>query len=121
MAPTDSTTTELLTRSVTEVFNERDPERRAQLVAATYAADVVFHDPAASVQGREALSAAVATLQEGGEGLVFSLRRPVQESVGLGLTSWQLAAPGGDPVVTGTDVALVSDGLITTMWTVLDG
>jgi SnoaL-like protein len=112
---------EVLTRSVTQVFNERDAARRAELVAATYAPGIVFHDPDGTVTGREGFGAKIAELLEGTGGLSFSLRRPVQESAGLGVASWQLGPAGQPPVATGTDVALVEDGLVTTMWTLLDG
>jgi hypothetical protein len=44
----------------------------------------------------------------------------VQEGVGLGIASWALGPAGAVPVTPGTDVALVEDGLITVMWTLLD-
>ncbi len=112
---------EVLTRSVLQVFNEADADRRAELIAATYAPDVVFHDPEGTVTGREAFAAKVAELLAGTGGLPFALRRPVQASAGLGVASWALGPAGQPPVATGTDVALVEDGLITTMWTLLDG
>lgn len=112
---------EVLTRSVTQVFNEPDADARAELITATYASDIVFNDPEGSVTGREAFTAKVAALLAGSGGLTFSLRRPVQESAGLGVAMWQLGPAGQPPVATGMDIALVRDGLIATMWTLLDG
>ncbi|WP_029434135.1 nuclear transport factor 2 family protein [Blastococcus sp. URHD0036] len=115
-----ATVSEVLTRSVLQVFNEADAERRAELIAATYAPGIVFHDPEGTVTGRDAFAAKIAELLAGTGGLPFALRRPVQESVGLGIASWALGPSGAPPVATGTDVALVEDGLITVMWTLLD-
>ncbi len=111
---------EVLTRSVLQVFNEADADRRAELIAATYAPDVVFHDPEGTVTGRDAFAAKIGELLAGTGGLPFDLRRPVQVSVGLGVASWRLGPAGQPPVATGTDVALVRDGLITAMWTLLE-
>jgi hypothetical protein len=115
------TVDEVLTRSVLQVFNEADAGRRAELVAATYAPDVVFHDPEGTVTGRDAFAARITELLAATGHLLFSLRRPVQASVGLGVASWALGPAGQPPVATGTDVALVEGGLITVMWTLLDG
>ena len=100
-----TTVSEVLTRSVLQVFNEADADRRAELVAATYSPDVVFHDPEGTVTGRDAFAARIAELLAGTGGLPFTLRRPVQESVGLGVASWSLGPEGQPPVATGTDVA----------------
>ena len=117
---TTETITEILDRSVTLVFNEPDAERRDVLMAATYSTDIVFSDPDGTVIGLDAFAAKIAELLAGSAGLTFTLCRPVQESTGMGVASWQLAPAGQPPVVTGTDVALVDNGLVTRMWTLLD-
>ena len=39
---------------------------------------------------------------------------------GFGYLAWQLVdAKGGDPAMTGFDAAVVKDGVITDLWTVL--
>ena len=114
------TITDILTRSVTEVFNASDAERREVLIAATYSRDILFSDPEGTIAGLDAFAAKIAELLAGSAGLTFTLRAPVQESAGLGVARWQLAPAGQPPVVTGTDVALVENGLVTRMWTLLD-
>lgn len=43
-----ATVAELMHQNLFDIFNERDPERRARAIALTYADDVVFHDPEGS-------------------------------------------------------------------------
>ena len=113
---------ELMRRNLYEVFNQRDPERRAQAIAQTYAEDVVFSDPEGTVTGREAIDAKAEQLLAQWPGFVFSERGPVRESGGsLGLLAWQFGPEGEVPAMTGTDIALIENGLITRMYTLLDG
>jgi hypothetical protein len=120
-APT-STVAGLMHRNLLGVFNERDPARRSEAIAATYAEDVVFHDPEGSVTGRAAVDAKAQALLDRAPGFVFAPRGRLYESAGsLGALAWQFGPPGGAPVATGMDIALVSDGLIATLHTVVDG
>ena len=80
--------TAVLTRSVTEVMDEPDVGRRAELIARTYAPDSVVHDPEGSVVGWAPFSAHLQPLLDGAVGMVSSLRRPVQESVDLAVAHW---------------------------------
>jgi len=116
-----STVAELMERMLRDVFNEPDPERRDTAIAATFAEDVVFTDAEGTVTGRAALTAKVTGLLEQGPGLVFSHAGPLREIPGtLGVRAWRLGPPGGAPVLGGLDVAEVRDGLIATLYTVLD-
>ena len=116
-----ATVAELVRRNLLDVFNERDPERRARAIAATYAEDVVWYDPEGPVTGRAALHAKAQALLDGAPGFVFAPRGPLHVSTGdLGALAWQFGPAGGDPVATGMDVALVRDGLIAALHTVLD-
>jgi|tagenome__1003787_1003787.scaffolds.fasta_scaffold20227050_2 hypothetical protein len=116
-----STIPELMYRNLLGVFGERDPRRRAAAIAVTYADDVVFSDPEGTVTGREALGAKARALLDGAPGHVFTARGDVRESGGtLGLLAWQFGPEGGEPVATGTDIALVRDGLVHTLHTLLD-
>jgi hypothetical protein len=116
-----ATVAELMHRNLLDVFNERDAERRAAAIASTYAPEVVFHDPQGSAVGRASLDAKAKALLDGAPGFVFAPRGPIYESAGaVGALAWQFGPEGGAPVATGLDIALVQDGLIATLHTVLD-
>lgn len=116
-----SVVSDLMHRNLLEVFGERDAARRAGAAARTYAEGVVFHDPDGSATGRDAVVAKAGELLAGAPGFVFAARGPVRESGGsLGLLAWQFGPAGGPPVATGTDIALIGDGLIHTLHTLLD-
>jgi len=116
-----STIPELMHRNLLGVFGERDPQRRAAAIAATYAEDVVFTDPEGTVTGREALDAKAQALLDGAPGFVFAPHGEIRESGGtLGLLAWRFGPQDGEPVVTGTDIALVRAGRIHTLHTLLD-
>jgi hypothetical protein len=116
-----ATIAELLHQNLLGVFNERDPERRARVIAETYTEDAVFHDPEGTAVGRAGVQFKAQAVLDGAPGFVFAPRGPLYTSAGsLGALSWTFGPADGDPVVTGMDIALVQDGLITTMHTVLD-
>jgi hypothetical protein len=117
-----ATVAELMHQNLFDIFNERDPERRARAIALTYADDVVFHDPEGSVTGGKAVGDKAQGLLDQAPGFVFTARGPVYTSAGtLGVLAWQFGPADGDPVATGMDIALVENGLIQTLHTVVDG
>jgi outer membrane protein assembly factor BamB len=116
-----ATIPELMRQNLLGVFNERDPQRRAAVVAETYAEEAVFHDPERTVTGRAAIAAAAQAVLDGAPGFVFAPRGRLYESGGtLGALAWRFGPEDGDPVVTGMDIALVRNGLIAEMHTVVD-
>jgi len=116
-----ATVAELMRQNLLDVFNERDAERRARAIALTYAEDVVFHDPEGWVTGRRALEAKAQTLLDRAPGFVFAPRGPVYASADvLGALAWRFGPTDGDAVATGMDIALIEDGLIHTLHTVVD-
>ena len=112
---------ELMERMLQDVFNEPDPARRDAAITETFTADVVFRD----AEGRSrsaALAAKVTELLAQGPGFVFVHDGPLREiPETLGVRAWRLGPPGGSAVLGGLDVAVVRDGLIATLYTVLDG
>ncbi|EOD66402.1 nuclear transport factor 2 family protein [Amycolatopsis vancoresmycina] len=114
-----ATVAELMEANLLKVFNERDDERRAKAIAETYAAGVEFADPEGFVTGHEALNAKARGLLDQSPGFVFSPAGPVLVNHDLGHLAWQLGPEGAPPVVRGIDVALIKDGVIEKLYTML--
>ena len=114
-----STVEELMNANLLHVFGERDPARRAEAIARTYTPDVVFADPDASVVGHTALDAKAQALLDQAPGFVFSPDGPVRVVDDLGYLAWNFGPEGQAPVVKGLDIGLVSDGLLTRVYTLL--
>ncbi|GHG00739.1 MULTISPECIES: nuclear transport factor 2 family protein [Amycolatopsis] len=114
-----ATVAELMEANLLRVFNERDDERRAKAIAETYAPDVEFADPEGTVTGRESLNAKAKGLLDQSPGFAFTPAGPVLVNHDLGHLAWALGPDGGPPVVRGIDVALVEDGLIKKLYTML--
>ena len=114
-----ATIEELMRANLLDVFNERDGDRRRAAVARTYAPDVRFSDPDGTVVGHDALDAKAQTILDGAPGFVFSPVGPVRINHDLGYLEWNLGPEGQPPAVRGLDIALVADGVITTLYTLL--
>jgi hypothetical protein len=123
MSMNDDTTdevTRLMRANLLEVFNEPDPRRRAAAIDRTYAASVKWSDDDGVTVGRDELAKKAEALRAGLDGLEFSAAGPVHQTSGLGYLGWELAPTGADSaVVTGFDVALIADGRITDLYTVI--
>ena len=108
---------DLMHRSLLEVFNERDPDRRAATVALIYADDIVWHEADRVIHGRKALDLRAAELQAESPGWVFRPAGPVSVNDDLGHLGFHFGPPDQPPVVTGFDVARCTDGVIVELYT----
>jgi hypothetical protein len=106
---------------VRDVFNEPDPQRRAAAIAGVFTEDAVFVDGERTVTGHDELAATVTGLLAQGPGFVFTPAGEFRGVGDLGMRSWRLGPPGGEPVLGGLDVVQVADGRIARLWTMLDG
>ncbi|TQS45255.1 nuclear transport factor 2 family protein [Cryptosporangium phraense] len=111
---------ELLQANLLDVFNERDGERRRAAITRTYHEDVVFSDPDEQVAGRDALDAKAQHILDGAPDFVFSPAGPILVNHDLGYLAWNFGPEGQEPVVRGVDIALVRDGLIANVYTLLN-
>jgi SnoaL-like domain len=103
-----------------DVFNERDRTRRRAAIARIYADDVRWTDYDGVTVGHAALDAKAVELQARVGDLQFIAAGPTYETLGFGYLAFQLVEPGSDvPQVSGFDVAIVRDGLIAELYTVL--
>ncbi|MET0562225.1 MAG: nuclear transport factor 2 family protein [Gaiellaceae bacterium] len=110
---------ELLLANLFAVFGERDRERRLQVIARNYTDDVIWTDPDGTTQGHEAMNEQAQKLLQRMPDFVFSAAGPVHVSRDLGLLAFNLGVPEQPPAVSGIDVALVRDGRIARLYTLL--
>ena len=114
-----ATVADLMHANLFEVFAERDADRRRAAIERTYAPDVRFADPDAVVTGRDAIDEKAGGLLAQSPDFVFSAAGPVLLNHELGYLAWNLGPEGQPPVVRGMDVAIVEDGLIRSLYTLL--
>ena len=115
-----ATITELMHANLLEVFNERDAARRRATIEQIYADDIRWTEDDGVTTGRAALDAKAAELQAKLGDLQFIAAGPVYQTLGLGYLAFQLAKPGSSaPEGSGFDVAIVRDGFIVELYTVL--
>ena len=109
----------LMSANLLEVFNERDGTRRRAAIERTYAPDVRWTDAEGVVTGRDALEAKCVELQGTLANLEFAAAGPVRHLPGFAYLAWDLRDPAGHTVMSGFDVSVIADGLITDLWTIL--
>ena len=110
---------ELMLANLFAVFGERDPDRRSTAIADNYTDDVIWTDPEGTTQGRRALNKRAQKLIDRSPDFVFSAAGPVHVSRDLALLAFNLGVPERPPAVSGIDVALVRDGRIARLYTIL--
>jgi SnoaL-like domain len=110
---------ELMLANLFAVFSERDPERRLEAIARNYTEDVVWTDPDGTTQGHEEMNEQAQKLLDRMPDFVFSAAGPVHVSRDLGVLAFNLGVPEQPPAVSGIDVALVRDGRIARLYTLL--
>ncbi|MEU4236445.1 nuclear transport factor 2 family protein [Actinoplanes sp. NPDC026619] len=91
-------------------WNETDPARRRAAIDDLCADDVRYVDPMAAVDGRAALDGLIGAVQQQFPGLVFSAAGPVDAHHEQARFTWNLGAPGEEPLVVGFDVAELDAG-----------
>jgi len=114
-----ATIDQLMHANLLEVFGERDPERRRAAIARTYTPDVEFSDPEETVTGHEAIHAKAEAILAGAPDFAFSPGGPLHVVHNLGYLPWHFGPADGPPAVRGVDIALVRDGLIASVYTLL--
>lgn len=109
----------LMHSNLLDVFNERDRSKRQAAIARTYAAGVRWTDEEGVVTGHDALEAKCVALQSGLGELQFEAEGAVHHVPGFGFLAWRLVDAEGQRQMGGVDSAVIKDGLITDLWTVL--
>ena len=108
---------ELMLSNLFEVFSERDPDRRWDVITRNYTEDVIWTDPEATARGRDAFAERAQQFLDGTPDFVFTAAGPVIVSRDLGYLAFNLGVPEQPPAVSGHDVALVREGRIALLYT----
>ena len=103
-----------------DLWNERTPQRRREMLAANWTADAKYVDPLMSGEGHDGVDALIAGVQQRFPDFRFRL---IGEPNGFGdhvRFSWGLGPDGGDSPIKGTDFAVLSAGRIRSITGFLD-
>src|SRR3979411_2692939 len=96
---------DLMLRNLSEVFGERDSERRIAAIKNLYSEDAVFFETEQRFEGRQTISDAIAALQASFPAeFEFSAAAPPARNHDVGRLFWRLGPAGSPPVVNGMDV-----------------
>lgn len=126
MEPVDPTGAEpdydhLLRSNLERVFNERDPERRANAIAEIFVDEPVMYEPDAVVSGREAISSVAGKLLERfGPDFTFVPEGRAAGHHGMASLRWHAGPAKGPVTVSGIDTAQVDNGRIARLWVLLE-
>ena len=112
---------ELMLANLFAVFSERDPERRLEVITRNYTEDVIWTDPLWTVQGRDAFAERAQQFVDSRPDLRFAAAGPVIVCRDLGYLAFNLGVPEQPPTTSGHDVALVRDGRIASLYTLIAG
>ena len=104
------TDVQTIARRYIDLWNERTPARRREILAANWAKDARYVDPLMSGDGHDGVDALIAGVQQRFPDFKFSL---IGEPNGYGdhvRFSWGLGPDGADSPIKGTDFAELNDG-----------
>lgn len=98
------------------MWNEDDPARRAELIAAAWSPDCTYLDPQLEATGHAALSEMVDTVHGHLPGYRFRRTSGIDTHHDLVRFGWELVGPEGDIFVAGIDVGrLDADGRLSSI------
>jgi hypothetical protein len=99
----------LLLRNLTEVFSERDHDRRREAICELYAEDCVFVNPAGRGVGHDWVDATAIAIQDRTPDGIFSQQGLVEAFHGVGRVKWAFGPPE-DPMRDGGEDVIVERG-----------
>jgi hypothetical protein len=103
-----------------DLWNERTPSRRREMLATNWTSDARYIDPLMSGDGLDGVDALIAGVQQRFPDFRFQL---IGQPNGYGdhvRFSWGLGPEGADSPIKGTDFAVVKDGRIRSITGFLD-
>jgi hypothetical protein len=111
---------ELMLVNLFAVFSERDAERRLKAIADNYTEDVIWTDPEGTTHGQKAMNERAQNVLDATPDFVFTAAGQIHVSRDLGHLAFNLGVPEQPPAVSGYDVALVRDGRIAVLYTLVN-
>jgi hypothetical protein len=112
---------ELMERNVSEVFGNRDSERRARAIAELYVDDCALYDAEGEAVGQAAVSDRVGhILDESPPGFAFSVVGHAEVVHDVGRLRWQSGPAAAPPMLRGMDIAVFANGKIRTLYTFIE-
>lgn len=109
-----------IARNYIDLWNERAPGRRREMLAASWTSDASYVDPLMSGDGHDGVDALISGVQQRFPDFRFRL---IGEANGFGdhlRFSWGLGPDGTDSPIKGTDFAILRDGRIRSITGFLD-
>jgi hypothetical protein len=111
----------LMQANLVRVFGERNAAKRLSAIADLYAADAVLYEPDNAATGHWAINDAVeALLSSLPQNFTFSALGPAVGHHGFGRLRWQSGPPESPALATGTDFALIENGMFRALYVFLD-
>lgn len=111
----------LLNANLERVFNEREDGKRRAAIHELFSPEPTMYEPAGIVIGQAAISnVAGALLEQFGADFSFVAEGTAVGHHGMGYLKWRAGPANGPVIVSGVDVAEVSDGKIKRLWVLLD-
>lgn len=102
------------------VWNSADTADRKRAIASIYSPEVFVGEPGSAQAGHEGMAQAIAGLRAQLPGTVLTRSGPIQIAQDMATYGWNLGPVGGETIVTGRDVLLIRDGLISSLYVVID-
>lgn len=113
------TTAALITAHL-DAWNTDQGAERDRSISTIYAPGVTVNEPEAVHTGHEGVSEAISGVRALAPGAVIARSGPVQSAQDLTTYVWDLALPDGTRVASGRDVLIIRNGVIQSLYVVLD-
>ena len=110
----------LLRENIHGVFGEPDAEKRNKAIARLWADDGVFVDHNDRYEGHARIALAADGLAKKFPNFIFTERGEIVAIPGAGKLNWGFGPAGAEPVITGSDVLVITDDKIGAIYTFLD-
>ena len=114
---------QLLETSLLVIWNDRNADRRLEMMKKTYTADVQFYEfnDAKPIVGFAAISDVITKLQAAWPAeSVFKLNKPSQVNHSIQIACWDLGPQGAPSIAKGIDVAVIENSLIKSFYLFLE-